>query len=116
MKFRFTAFWVVAILPAILLALIFSNCPVYAQDATKAVTRQDKAKERISTIKDKIATREAAMMRKLASFKDRKKAETAERVSENLNKINEKQTAAMLKHLDKMSAMLAKMEKRGNEN
>ena len=116
MKFRSTAFWIVAILPTILLALVFSNCPVFAQDATKAATRQDKAKERISTVKDKIATREAAMKKKLNAFKDRKKAETAERVSENLNKINERQTAAMLKHLDKTSAILAKLEKRVNEN
>lgn len=76
------------------------------------VLAQETSTKTPSIRKDKMATREAAFKAKLEKFKDKKKAEIAERVNTNLNKINQKQTAQMLKHLDKMSVILDKLEAR----
>lgn len=83
--------------------------PIFAQDATKpATTRREVIKERIST-------REAALKAKLQTFRDKRKAEVAERISNNLGRINQKQTAQMLKHLDKMTSILNRLETRVNQ-
>lgn len=98
-------------------------CPVYAQESTKAGTRKEKIQERVEIRKEKItqrietrkeamATRAAALKEKLKNFRDQKKATAAARVSDNLNMINDKQTSQMLKHLEKMSAILKKLEDR----
>lgn len=111
--------------------------PAGRQDATSSTTRREKVQQRIDTRmqkidtriasreakmmenreerKAKMATREAALKEKLQTFKDKKKAEIAERVNANLNKINQNHTSAMLKHLDKMSALLDKLEARVNQ-
>lgn len=96
-------------------ALIILTYPVWAQDlpvgrqgATPGGTR------RVETIKDKLATKEAALKEKLAKFKDKRKAEITERVSKNLNRINEKHTQMMLKFLDRASSILSKLEERVN--
>jgi len=111
---------------AILIFIAFAALvikPVFAADATSSTTRKENVqkkveakKERVETrvtaIKEKIASREAALKTKLATFKDKKKAETAERVNTNLNKINLNQTEQMQKHLDKMSSLLNRLENR----
>lgn len=90
-------------------------CAVFAKDATSTgITRKEKIIERIDTMKEKMSTREAAMRAKLQNFRDKKKAQIAERVNTNLNQINMKQTEEMLKHLDKMSALLDKLAARVN--
>lgn len=96
---------------ALAAALILTH-PVLAQDATPSTTRKDRVQDRIETAKVKMATREAALKAKLDKFKDKKKAEIADRVNTNLNKINQKQTSQMLKHLAKMSAILDKLAAR----
>ena len=58
--------------------------------------------------------REAVLKAKLLAFKDKRKAEIADRVNTNLNRINQNQTTQMLKHLEKMSALLDKLEARVN--
>lgn len=108
--------------------ILISAYTVIAKEATTSTTARDKiqqridankekieakketAAQRITTIKEKMATREAALKAKLDKFRDQKKAETADKVNANLNQINQKQTEQMLKHLDKMSALLTKLE------
>ena len=93
--------------------LIFAAYPVLAKEATTpGTTRKEKVRERVEIKKEKMATKEAALKAKLETFRDKKKAEVADRVNSNLNQINEKQTMQMLKHLDKMSALLTKLETR----
>lgn len=116
---------------AFTLILLFSY-PVLAQEATSTTTRKDRLEERkqkveermevrkekiedrIEERKAKMATREAALKERLEKFKDKKKAEITERVSTNLNRINQKQTEQMLKHLDRMVTILGKLETRVN--
>lgn len=108
--------------------ILLSAYPAIAIEATKSTTAREKLQERIDakkakvdakkeavaqrveTVKEKMATREAALKAKLEKFKDKKKAEVVERANTNLNQINENQTSQMLKHLDKMSALLSKLE------
>ncbi|TSC86645.1 MAG: Uncharacterized protein G01um10147_857 [Microgenomates group bacterium Gr01-1014_7] len=107
MKFK-PASWIIVILPAIVLSFFLVTCagPAYAKEEG-TTTR----KEKVAAVKEKMATREAALKKKLDAFKDRKKATYSAKISENLNKINQKQTASMLKHLDKMTSILTKLEK-----
>lgn len=87
--------------------------PVIKKEATSSVApRKQAVQQKVENIKEKIASREAALRLKLQTFKDKKKAEVADRVNTNLNKVNQNQTAQMLKHLDKMSAILDKLESR----
>lgn len=93
--------------------ILISAYPALAKDATaSATTRKEKVREKVEIRKEKMSTREAALKTKLDKFRDKKKAEVADRVNSNLNQINEKQTMQMLKHLDKMSALLTKLETR----
>ncbi|MBI2334289.1 hypothetical protein HYU96_00645 [Candidatus Daviesbacteria bacterium] len=108
---------------SIVLLLIASfTLPVYAKESTDtATTRKEKIQERvevrkeniaqrIETRKENMATRAAALKEKLKNFRDQKKASAAARVSDNLNMINDKQTVQMLKHLDKMTSILNRLE------
>lgn len=71
---------------------------------------------KLSVMKEKLASREAVLKVKLQSFRDKKKATAAARISENLNKINQNQTAAMQKFLDLMWGILDKLENRINRS
>jgi Skp family chaperone for outer membrane proteins len=97
--------------------------PVFAVDATSSTTRRealaqklearkDSIADKIAAMKEKIASKEAALKTRLAAFKDKRKAEIADRVNTNLNRINENQTAQMQQHLSRMSEILAKLEAR----
>jgi len=110
--------------------------PTFAKDATSPATRREAIKEKVETrkaaitekietrkenvankisaMKERIATKEAAFKARLEAFKDKRKAEIAERVNTNLNKINKNHTDQMLKHLEKMSELLDKLEARVN--
>lgn len=118
----------VDILPRILtaalaFALIFMfSYPVLAQEATSTTAGKDRIEQRRQSVEEKMeerkvkmATREAALKVKLEKFRDQKKAEIADRINTNLNKINQKQTGQMLKHLDRISAILGKLEERVNK-
>lgn len=85
-------------------------CAVLAKESTSGATRQEKIEAR----KEKPATREATLRKKLDAFRNREKAEVVDRVNTNLNGINRKQTRQMTKHLDKMSALLDKLAVRVN--
>lgn len=96
-------------------SLVFvTACAAYAQESTKAATRKEKILTRVEVKKEVMATRAAALKEKLKTFRDQKKATAAARISDNLNMINDKQTSQMLKHLDKMSSILSKLEARVN--
>jgi len=73
-------------------------------------------RQKLEDMKAKTASREASVKAKLQQFKDQRKAEIALRVNTNLNKINQNQTGEMLKHLDKMTALLDKLEARVSSN
>lgn len=107
-------------------AAIFLTSSALAIDSTTSANRREKVQERIETkkenvenrismVKEKMASREAAMKAKLATFKNKEKAQTAERVSTNLNTINKNQTTQMQNHLIKMSELLTKLENRVNQ-
>ncbi len=81
-------------------------------EASKAAMFRQKLEDQ----KLRIASHEAEVKAKIAAFKDKKKAEIATRVNTNLNKINQKQTGEMLKHLDNMSSILDKLTTRINSN
>lgn len=119
----------IALLIFIAAAFFFLN-PVFAQDATSSTkglekiearkantlqridTKKQNAENRMTAIREKIASKEAALKERLQMFKDKKKAEIAERVNTNLNKINQNQTDQMQKHLDKMTSLLNRLEDR----
>lgn len=117
--------------------LLIAAYPALAEDATSSTTNRDAsrdarkatiqdrvetrkniAQQRIDTgitaMREKIASKEAALKLRLETFKDKRKSQIAERVNTNLNKINQNQTSQMLKHLDRMSAILDKLEARVN--
>ena len=116
---------------AILLCLAFFALflhPVFAQDdatppATarknliqpKVIIRRENGINKIDTMKAKMASREAELKARLQTFKDKRKAQLAENVNTNLNKINQNRTAEMQKNLDKMSSLLDKLEARVNQ-
>lgn len=77
----------------------------FAQDATTGAT----------TRKENIESRKASMKERITSFKDKKKATAAAMINTNLNKINQNRTDQMSKHLERMTAILNKLENRVNE-
>ncbi len=112
------------------LLLAVAAYPALAQDATSSTaTRREKVQQRIeirgadrarkenvqdrvTVMREKAASKEAALKARLETCKDKRKAQTAERVNTNLNKINQNQTSQMLKHLNRMSEILDKLEAR----
>jgi hypothetical protein len=63
-------------------------------------------------IRERIATKTAQLKIRLEAFRDQRKAAITERISDNLNKINTQRTEQSLKHLDKMTEILMRLEKR----
>lgn len=114
---------------ACLMAVFLITTPVLAQTTNSTETprvpklqqrlelasREANLKERAENREAKIASKAAMLKVRLQAFKDQKKAQVAERVSANLNKINQKQTQQMLKHLETMSNILDKLEARINQ-
>lgn len=102
--------------------LAVSAYPVLAVDSTGSAVkpparnqieaRKENIVDKTAAMREKLASKAAALRLKLQTFKDKKKAEIADRVNINLNNINQKQTSQMQKHLDKMSAILDKLEAR----
>ncbi len=114
--------------------LAAASYPAFAQDSTssavkptlrnqtvnktklqeKLETREQRIEDRINVMREKIASKAAALKVKLQTFRDQKKAEIAGRINDLLNKINQNQTAQMQKHLDRMALILSKLEARVN--
>ena len=81
----------------------------------RIASKEANIKQKIEDRKEKIASRHAALKEKLQTFKDKKKAEIAETVNTNLNRINTNQTDRMLKHLNTISTILDKVENLVNQ-
>lgn len=96
--------------------------PVWAKESTSGATnrrdkiqgrvetRRENIQDRIDNMREKVASREAQLRAKLQKFKDQRKAEVADRINTNLNRINQNQTQQMLKHLKKMTTILNRLE------
>lgn len=76
----------------------------------QAVKEEIEAKR--EAMKEKMAQKKDALKAKLDAFKDKKKAESASRISENLNKINRNRTDHFSKFLEKARAILTKLDDR----
>lgn len=128
----------ISITLASLFLTLVSVTPSFAIDATTSTTtRREKMEKRIDGMKDKfeqrmedkkenfqlrmenfrekIASKEANFKKRLESFKDKRKSEIVGRININLNKINQHITDRMLKHLEKMSSILDRLNTRVNE-
>lgn len=115
---------VIASIITLALILLLSY-PVMARDATSSTTgkdviqkrvdtRKENTADRVTVMKERAATKEAALKVRLETFKDRKKAEATDRLNQNLTSLNKKVTEQMLKYLDRMRAILTKLEARVN--
>ncbi len=85
--------------------------------ATREAKRQDKVEERKARIEEKkqrIASKTAELKVRLSEFRDKKKTALVEKINNSLNTVNDKQTASMQKHLEKMDELLTKLEERVN--
>lgn len=98
------------------LILIITNSVKAEDSISTAITKKEKVTTRIDSMKEKMASREAALKIKLGTFRNKERAAIADRVNTNLNMINKNQTTQMLKHLDTISSILTKLENRVNQN
>ena len=84
---------------------------ILAQDSTSSIgTKPKPAVQRVQEREAKIASKAAQLKTRLQNFKDQLKAQIVQRVSDNLNKINSNRVAAMNGNLQKMTAILDKLE------
>ena len=83
--------------------------------ATVAAKRIENLAQKKLQIASSAATRKAELQKKLTAFKDTKKAATADRVNQNLNKINTQRTTQMTQHLDQMDKLVIKIDTRITE-
>lgn len=99
----------------LILALTY---PAFAQEKTPE-TRREKAQEKIESLRmrseearDKVASKTAALKQRLEKFQDQNKAQAVERINENLDRVNQRQTDKMLRFLDRATTILKKLENR----
>lgn len=65
---------------------------------------------KMADLKERLATRSAALKQKLARFKDKAKATRVESISENLNTVNANVTSALEKNLSNIETSLQKLK------
>lgn len=82
-------------------------------DRTSAIRERIASKE--AEIKTRVEKKRTELQERLSLFKDKKKAQIAERVSTNLNAINKNRTTAMTTHIARIEELLTKLETRVNE-
>lgn len=85
-----------------------------ASREAKVAQRLDNIEKMLEDRRAKIASQAATLQAKLAKFKDAQKAKRVENINTNLNKINDNRVAAMNRFLDKASTILDKVEARVN--
>jgi len=73
---------------------------------------KDRLDKRESELKDKIASREAQLKERLATFRDKKRAQTAENVSNRLNMINKNRVEQMTRNVNVFDDILTKVKAR----
>ena len=101
------------LLPIIVFAVILLLPPnALAQDSSPAATT---AREKLLMQKEgkleKNASRAAQLRTKLQTFKNKIKAKTVQRISDNLNRINKKRTDDMAGYLARMTEIQNKLSK-----
>lgn len=110
----------------VVLALYFTPLyPVFAQadvfevtsvkESTKTTTIKDRVKAKKGEVREKVASRTAALKNRLKQFRDKKIAAVVEKVNDGLAFVNNKRTDLMLKHLNKMTEIILKVEERVNK-
>lgn len=120
------------VLVLILFALFLTPLyPVYAQTAAsspayfpagriqqiakdKAQNTRENEIEKRQTVKERIASRSALLKEKLAKFKDKRKANLAEKINNILNQINERRTTHFSNVLNKMTEILSRLQEKVN--
>lgn len=83
-----------------------------AERNTAVVLRQEELTAKKEKVASEVAKRKGELRLKLKTFKDQKKAQLAQRIDENLNKVNENRTNAMLNQLEQIGRILGKVEDR----
>lgn len=92
--------------------LMDKKAEVREAKAEKRQTIKEEIEAKREAMKEKMAQRKDALKAKLDAFKDKKKAESASRISENLNKINKNRTDHFSKFLEKARTILTKLDDR----
>lgn len=128
-----TVFLVKRILPILIIATAFLTplYPVYAQQPQSAINPRLKAATtpgnlktvmvaepavgNMENVREKMASREAALKEKLAKFKDKAKAQRVENINNSLFKVNQNQTAYIQQILTKLSQMLERAKNLSQE-
>lgn len=105
----------VQIAAVLMVAVFLFPGVVLAQDSTRTPRRTLQPTDKSGLeLKKNGDARAVALKARLQAFKDKKKAEITERVSNNLSKINKNRTDHFLKFLDKAAGVLNKLETRVN--
>ena len=87
--------------------LMMPNPAIGGMDPTKA--------NKLADLKERLATRSAALKQKLARFKDKAKATRVENLNENLNTVNANVTSALEKNLSNIEMALQKLKVKAEE-
>jgi hypothetical protein len=77
--------------------------------------RKEGMQAKLQMRREEIASNTAQLRERLQKFKDKVKANLADKINTVLGQINQKQTSQMLKHLDRMSEILTRVENRATE-
>ena len=80
----------------------------------RVASREAKIVNRIEAKEEKIASRAAMFTQKIATFRNKQKAQVAQRVNLSLGNINQNRTQSMSNRLDKITEILTKVEARVN--
>lgn len=98
---------------------------VFAQDASskaatvtpreKLLQNKEQIAKKIENRQEIIASKAAQLKLKIQAFKDQRKAERVQRISDNLNKINTNRTEQMSKNLEIMTDILNKLGSSGGQ-
>lgn len=95
---------------------------VLAQDATGPATRQkviQQRREEVREIRDQnreeMKAKREEFKQKLQTVRDERKKKIVEQADAKLTEINKRRTDAMVRHLDKMGEILAKVKVRGGD-
>lgn len=104
----------VRIAVVLMVAVFLFPAIALAQDKSTTTSPREKLQQKRVDIRANAATHAAELKAKLSKFKDKKKAEVTQKVSGNLNKINQNRTDHFLKFLAKATEILNKLETRVN--
>lgn len=79
---------------------------------TTKTTFRDDIQKRRDALKRQIESRRETLKKDIQAFRDQKKAELAQRLNDNLNKLNENRVERMTYHIEQMEKLLTKLKDR----